>query len=167
MPKWSGNYPKMIPKLASFASKIGWWQSFRARALGTQGYRYATMGPGPARTARKHCHQPIFEAKLVNFGIILTSFCHHFGIILVSFWHHLGMILPPFWDHFSIILRSLWYHFGIILASFKDHVGIIALALSIRNRILLWFPELILAFLFYARERCESSPKFSIEILRL
>ena len=59
MRKLCENDPKMIPKLASFASKIGWWQCFRARALGTQGYRYATMGPGPARTARKHCHQPI------------------------------------------------------------------------------------------------------------
>ena len=48
--------------------KIGWWQCFRAvRAVPGPG-GLVTVALGPKRTrARKHCHQPIFEAKLANF----------------------------------------------------------------------------------------------------
>ncbi len=48
--------------------KIGWWQCLGAvrAGPGPRGLVTVAMGPKRAR-ARKHCHQPIFEAKLASF----------------------------------------------------------------------------------------------------
>ena len=121
MPKWSQNDPKMLPsyhikvdfwylKLASFASKIGWWQCFRARALGTQGYRYESPGTG-ARAHRPKTLPPTnfkppflhpflhpFLLKILTPGIRRSlggSLFGGFGCLFVFFLELFLQILTP------------------------------------------------------------------------